>query len=80
MVRGHGDHGTGITTDDEGGVDPFTQKVDQTDYLTHGRLKENEDPAAARRGQPAYNDVSTMPGPVRQPRGDQETSPTIRAT
>jgi hypothetical protein len=51
---------TGITTDDEGGVDPFTQTVDQTDYLTHGRLKENEDPAATRRVNTAYNDVSTM--------------------
>jgi hypothetical protein len=26
-----------------GGVDPFTEKVDQSDYLTHPRLKENID-------------------------------------
>lgn len=50
----------GITVGDEGGVDPFTQKVDQTDYLTHGRLKENIDPAGTRRRNPAYNDARTM--------------------
>jgi plastocyanin len=49
-----------ITLGDEGGVDPFTQAVDQTDYLTHGRLKENIDPAGTRKRNPAYNDVRTM--------------------
>ena len=38
-----------ITKGDEGGVDPFSGHVDQTDYLTHGRLKENIDPAFTRR-------------------------------
>ncbi len=33
----------GITDGPDGGVDPFTGTVDQTDYLTHGRLKENID-------------------------------------
>jgi hypothetical protein len=33
----------GITPTPDGGVDPFTGKVDQTDYLTHGRLPENID-------------------------------------
>lgn len=50
----------GITVDDQGGVDPFTGEVDQTDYLTHGRLQENKDPAATRRTNPAYNIASTM--------------------
>ena len=31
----------------DGGVDPFTGTIDQTDYLTHGRLKENIDTNAA---------------------------------
>jgi plastocyanin len=34
----------GITKGDEGGVDPFTEKVDETDYLTHGELPENREP------------------------------------
>jgi plastocyanin len=50
----------GITKDDEGGVDPFTETVDQTDYLTHGRLKENIDPPGTRRVNPAYNVASKM--------------------
>jgi hypothetical protein len=50
----------GITTDDEGGVDPFTGTVDQTDYLTHGRLKENIDPPGTRHVNPAYNIASKM--------------------
>lgn len=33
----------GITPTPDGGVDPFTGKVDQADYLTHGRLPENID-------------------------------------
>jgi plastocyanin len=51
---------TGITTDDEGGVDPFTGKVDETDYLTHGRLKENIDPAGVRKVNPAYHNAIKM--------------------
>jgi hypothetical protein len=50
----------GITNGDEGGVDPFTGKVDQADYLTHGRLAENKDPASTRRRNAAYNDARTM--------------------
>jgi hypothetical protein len=50
----------GITTDDEGGVDPFTGTVDQTDYLTHGRLKENIDPPGTRKVNPAYNVAAKM--------------------
>jgi hypothetical protein len=55
---------TGITVGDQGGVDPFTGQVDQTDYLTHGRLKENEDPLGTRRVNPAYgNALKERPGP-----------------
>ena len=50
----------GITTDDQGGVDPFDGTVDQTDYLTHGRLKENIDPPATRRPNPGYNRAASM--------------------
>jgi plastocyanin len=50
----------GITAGDEGGVDPFTQQVDQTDYLTHGRLKENIDPAGTRKVNAAYNNAIKM--------------------
>jgi plastocyanin len=50
----------GITAGDDGGVDPFAQPVNQTDYLTHGRLKENIEPAGTRRRNPAYNDARTM--------------------
>jgi plastocyanin len=49
-----------ITNGDEGGADPFTGKVDERDYLTHGRLKENIDPAGTRTVNPGYNDVRTM--------------------
>jgi hypothetical protein len=50
----------GITKDDEGGVDPFTGQVDQTDYLTHGRLPENIDPAGTRKVNPVYNNSIKM--------------------
>jgi hypothetical protein len=42
----------GITKEDDGGVDPFTGKVDQTDFLTHGRLPENRDPRGDAAGEP----------------------------
>jgi hypothetical protein len=45
-----------------GGVDPFTQAVDQTDYLTHGRLKENID-SGVRRDVGLPNPVRTRSGP-----------------
>src|SRR4051794_10956096 len=55
---------TQITKDDEGGVDPFTGTVDQTDYLTHGRLPENKDPAATRKVSAAYaNSIRLRQGP-----------------
>ncbi len=54
----------GITLGDEGGVDPFTGRVDQTDYLTHGRLRENIDPPATRRVNPGYaNSLKLRQGP-----------------
>jgi len=54
----------GITKDDEGGVDPFTGQVDQTDYLTHGRLPENEDPAGTRKVNSVYaNSIRLRQGP-----------------
>ena len=55
---------TGMTLGDEGGVDPFTGEVDQTDFLTHGRLAENKDPAGTRKRNPAYaNSIRLRPGP-----------------
>ncbi|HEU4976930.1 MAG TPA: hypothetical protein VFT50_17705 [Baekduia sp.] len=54
----------GITNDDEGGVDPFTGQVDQTDYLTHGRLPENKDPKGTRKVNSAYgNAIRQRSGP-----------------
>jgi plastocyanin len=54
----------GITKDDEGGVDPFTGTVDQTDYLTHGELPENRDPAATRKVSSVYaNSIRLRQGP-----------------
>ena len=50
----------GITTQDAGGVDPFTGEVDQTDYLSHGRLKENIDPPGTTKVNPAYNIAAKM--------------------
>lgn len=55
----------GITKDDEGGVDPFTDQVDQTDYLTHGRLAENMDPAGTRKVNSVYaNSIRLRQGPL----------------
>src|SRR4051812_14793119 len=54
----------GMTKDDEGGVDPFTGTVDQTDYLTHGELPENRDPAGTRKVNTAYgNAIKDRSGP-----------------
>jgi hypothetical protein len=53
-----------ITEGADGGVDPFAGKIDQTDYLTHGRLKENVD-ENVRRSNPAYtNAIRSRPGPL----------------
>lgn len=55
---------TGITVGDEGGVDPFTGQVDQSDFLTHGRLRENVEPPGTRRRNPGYaNAVKLRQGP-----------------
>ena len=54
----------GMTKDDQGGVDPFTGKVDETDFLTHGRLPENMDPAGTRKVNKAYvNSIRLRQGP-----------------
>ncbi len=54
----------GITKTDDGGVDPFVTAPDQTDYLTHGRLKENMDPAGTRKVNKAYvNSLKYRTGP-----------------
>jgi hypothetical protein len=54
----------GVTTDDEGGVDPFTEHVDQTDYLTHGRLPENIDSPGTRKVNSVYgNAIRLRRGP-----------------
>jgi hypothetical protein len=54
----------GITTDDQGGVDHFTGQVDQSDFLTHGRLPENIDPAGTRKVNPVYvNSIKMRRGP-----------------
>ena len=54
----------GITEGPDGGVDPFTGNIDQTDYLTHGRLKENID-ENVRKANPAYsNAIRSRPGPL----------------
>ena len=54
----------GITKDAQGGVDPFTGTVDQTDYLTHGRLPENKDTNPGSYN-PAYaNAIRLRPGPL----------------
>ena len=54
----------GITDGPDGGVDPFTGKVDTADYLTHGRLQENID-TQARKANPAYsNPIHSRPGPL----------------
>jgi hypothetical protein len=54
----------GMTDHPDGGVDPFTGHVDQTDYLTHGRLPENVDRGVR---QPAglANPIRLRPGPLK---------------
>jgi hypothetical protein len=53
-----------ITNDDEGGVDPFTEQVDQSDYLTHGRLPENVDSPTTTKVNTAYaNAIRLRHGP-----------------
>jgi hypothetical protein len=55
----------GITNGPDGGVDPFSGQVDQTDRLSHGRLPENIETGVGRKTL-AYNDPRTMrTGPMR---------------
>jgi hypothetical protein len=54
----------GITKDDQGGVDPFTDKVDETDYLTHGELPENREPRGVYKRNSVYaNSIRLRQGP-----------------
>jgi plastocyanin len=55
----------GITDGPDGGVDPFTQQVDQTDRLTHGRLPENIERGVGKKSG-VYNDPRRLRrGPFR---------------
>lgn len=49
-----------------GGVDPFAGTVDQRDYLTHGRLKENIDVGVRRRNAGLRNPLRLRSGPFRK--------------
>jgi hypothetical protein len=56
----------GITkTPVPGGVDPFTGTVDQTDYLTHGRLKENIDSGVGEPNPGLRNPIRLRTGPFK---------------
>jgi hypothetical protein len=50
-----------------GGVDPFTDpgKIDQTDHLTHGRLKENIDVGAGEPNPGLHNPIRLRSGPYK---------------
>jgi hypothetical protein len=47
----------------DGSVDPFTGTVDQTDYLTHGRLKENIDTNPRKPNPGLSNPIRARQGP-----------------
>jgi hypothetical protein len=54
----------GVTDGPDGGVDPFTGQVDKTDYLTHGRLPENKEPARVGTANPGLrNPLRLRQGP-----------------
>jgi hypothetical protein len=53
----------GITKGPDGGVDPFTGQVDQTDYLTHPRLPENMDVGVGKKNPAFKNPIRTRMGP-----------------
>jgi hypothetical protein len=55
----------GITPGPDGGVDPFTGEVDQTDYLTHGRLKENIDSGVRKHNPGLHNPIRLRTGPYK---------------
>jgi plastocyanin len=48
-----------------GGVDPFTGTVDQTDYLTHGRLPENIDSGVRKHNPGLRNPIRLRTGPYK---------------
>jgi hypothetical protein len=48
-----------------GGVDPFTGTVDQTDYLTHGRLPENIDSGVRKKNPGLRNPIRLRTGPYK---------------
>lgn len=54
----------GITNGADGGTDPFTGAVDQTDFLTHGRLPENADIGAGRPNPGLSNPLRLRRGPL----------------
>jgi hypothetical protein len=54
----------GITNGADGGVDPFTAEVDQTDFLTHGRLPENVDIGVRRPNPGLSNPLRLRRGPL----------------
>ena len=56
----------------DGGVDPFTGDVDQTDYLTHGRLPENVDIGVRRPNPGLSNPLRLRGGPLRDRDRHQE--------
>lgn len=55
----------GITDGPDGGVDPFTGQVDQTDRLTHGRLPENIEKGVGKRSGAYSNPLRLRQGPFR---------------
>jgi hypothetical protein len=55
----------GMTKGPDGGVDPFSGKVDQTDYLTHGRLPENIDRNIRKATSGLSNPLRLRPGPLK---------------
>jgi hypothetical protein len=54
-----------MTEQPDGGVDPFTEAVDQTDYLTHGRLSENIDRNIRKAAPDLSNPIRLRRGPVK---------------
>ncbi|HMS62630.1 MAG TPA: hypothetical protein PKD63_10150, partial [Solirubrobacteraceae bacterium] len=54
----------GITNGADGGTDPFTGAVDQTDFLTHGRLPENADIGVRRPNPGLSNPLRLRRGPL----------------
>jgi hypothetical protein len=55
----------GITKQPDGGVDPFTGMVDQSDFLTHGRLKENIDSGVRKPNPGLRNPIRLRTGPYK---------------